>query len=331
MIIVRAPLRVSLGGGGTDLPGYFLKNNGFVISAAINKFITIVINENLKNRYVIKYSKYENVTRVESIKHNIIRECLKILKIKKGIEISSFSDVPHGTGLGSSGCFTVCLLKGLYFYKKKKISNKNLALKAFYIEKKILKQPVGLQDQFTEAYGGLLKQNYRRGSIAVKKINIKKNLENNFNKKLILIYTGITRNSNKILKRQEYLSSKNEKKMINNLNEIKIIGYKVYNEIINNNLNNYGKLLDEHWQSKLKIDKKIVNKKINIIIKLCKKNEVIGCRVVGAGAGGYILAFANNFSKIKKVLKKKKIIILPIKIVEKGVQIINHYNKKIDA
>lgn len=331
MIIVRAPLRVSLGGGGTDLPGYFLKNNGFVISAAINKFITIVINENLKNRYVIKYSKYENVTKVENIKHNIIRECLKILKIKKGIEISSFSDVPHGTGLGSSGCFTVCLLKGLYFYKKKKISNKNLALKAFYIEKKILKQPVGLQDQFTSAYGGLLKQNYTRGSIIIKKINIKKNFENNFNKKLILIYTGITRNSYTILKRQEYLSSKNEKKMINNLNEIKKIGYKVYNEIINNNFNNYGNLLNEHWLSKLKIDKKIVNKKINIIIKLCKKNGVIGCRVVGAGAGGYILAFANNFSKIKKVLKKKKIIMLPIKIVKKGVQIINHYNKKIDA
>ena len=114
MIIVKAPLRVSLGGGGTDLPGYFKKNEGFVITAAINKFITIVINENLKNRYEIKYSKYENVLKVDSIKHNIIRECLKYLKINQGLEVSSFSDVPHGTGLGSSGAFTVCLLKGLF-------------------------------------------------------------------------------------------------------------------------------------------------------------------------------------------------------------------------
>jgi D-glycero-alpha-D-manno-heptose-7-phosphate kinase len=120
MIIVRAPLRVSLGGGGTDLPGYFLKNNGFVVSAAINKFITIIINENLKNRFEIKYSEYENVAKVDEIKHNIIRECLKSLKITQGLEISSFSDVPHGTGLGSSGSFTVCLLKGLHILKKKK-------------------------------------------------------------------------------------------------------------------------------------------------------------------------------------------------------------------
>ena len=162
MIIVRAPLRVSLGGGGTDLPGYFEKNGGFVVSAAINKFITIVINENLKNRYEIKYSKYENVLRVDQIKHNIIRESLKLLKINQGIEISSFSDVPHGTGLGSSGSFTVCLLKGLYFFKKIKISNKELALKAFYLERKVLKQPVGFQDQFTAAYGGLLKQIYKK-------------------------------------------------------------------------------------------------------------------------------------------------------------------------
>ena len=172
MIIVRAPLRLSLGGGGTDLPGYFLKNDGFVVSAAINKFITIVINENLKNRFEIKYSKYENVFKINEIKHNIIRECLKYLKIKKGIEISSFSDVPHGTGLGSSGAFTVCLLKGLYLLKKIKISNKNLALKAFHIERKVLKEPVGLQDQFTAAYGGLLKQIYKKNKVTIKNIKI---------------------------------------------------------------------------------------------------------------------------------------------------------------
>lgn len=327
MIIVRAPLRISLGGGGTDLPGYFKKNGGFVVSAAINKFITIVINENLKNRYEIKYSKYENVLKIDYIKHNIIRECLKFLKIDKGIEISSFSDVPHGTGLGSSGAFTVCLLKGLYFLKKIKISDKNLALKAFYIERKILNQPVGLQDQFTAAYGGLTKQIYKKNIIKIKKIKINKKFKNNFNKKLILIYTGITRFSKKILKRQDYLSSINNKQITNSLDEIKKIGYKIYNEIINNNLNNYGKLLQDHWKSKVKIDNKIINNKISKIISLCKKNNVIHYRVVGAGAGGYILAFSNNFRKLKKDLKIKKILFLHIKIENEGVRIVDYYNK----
>lgn len=327
MIIVRAPLRISLGGGGTDLPGYFKKNGGFVVSAAINKFITIVINENLKNRYEIKYSKYENVLKIDFIKHNIIRECLKFLKINKGIEISSFSDVPHGTGLGSSGAFTVCLLKGLYFLKKIKISDKNLALKAYYIERKILNQPVGLQDQFAAAYGGLTKQIYKKNKINIQRIKINKKLENNFNRKLILIYTGVTRFSKKILKRQDYLSSINNKQIISNLNAIKKNGYKIYYEIINNNLDDYGKLLQNHWNSKLKIDSKILNNKISKIISLCKKNNILYYRVVGAGAGGYILCFSKNFKKLKKILKIKKILFLHIKIEKKGVRIIDYYNK----
>lgn len=327
MIIVRAPLRISLGGGGTDLPGYFEKKGGFVISAAIDKYITIVINENLKNRFEIKYSKYENVKKISQIKHNIIRESLKLLKIREGIEISSFSDVPHGTGLGSSGAFTVCLLKGLYFFKKKKISNKDLALKAFYIERKVLKQPVGLQDQFTAAYGGLLKQVYTKNKISISRVRIKAELKKNFNNKLILIYSGVTRYSKKILKRQDYLASINNKEIINNLDQIKKIGYKIYKEVKKNNLINYGKLLDEHWKSKTKIDKNIVNNEIIKIISLCKKNNVEGCRVVGAGAGGYILAFSRNFKKLKKILSKKNILYLSLKIENQGVKIINSYNK----
>ncbi len=326
MIIVKAPLRVSLGGGGTDLPGYFKKNGGLVVTAAINKFVTIVINENLKKRFEIKYSQYENVINVKDIKHNIIRECLKYLKINKGLEISSFSDVPHGTGLGSSGAFTVCLLKGLYFFKKKKISNKELAIKAFHIERKVLGEPVGYQDQFTAAYGGLLKQTYSKKKITLKNLPITKKFKKNFGKNLILIYTGITRYSKRILKRQDQLSSQNNNQIIKNLNNIKFIGYKILHNSIKNDLDNYGKYLDEYWQSKKKIDKKIANKKINSIINLCKKNNVEGCRVVGAGAGGYILAYSKDFTKIKKIMREKKILFLPIKIEKKGVTIIDHYS-----
>ena len=328
MILVRAPLRVSLGGGGTDLPGYFEKNNGFVVSAAIDKFITIVINENLKNRFEIKYSKYENVKKVDNIKHNIIRECLKLLNIKQGMEISSFSDVPHGTGLGSSGSFTVCLLKGLFFFKNIKISNKELALKAFHVERNILKQPVGYQDQLTAACGGLLLQEYSKNKIYVKNLKINRTFKKNFDSRLILIYSGITRFSKKILKRQDSLSKQNNKKIVSSLDEIKKNSYEIYENSIKNNLKDYGKYLDLYWNIKIKIDKKIANKKINQIIKICKKNNVDGCRVVGAGAGGYILAHSKNFKKLKNKLIKNNILFLQIKIEEKGVSIIDSYNKK---
>lgn len=327
MIIVRAPLRISLGGGGTDLPGYFEKNEGFVVSAAINKFITIVINENLKNRYEIKYSKYENVKKINHINHNIIRECLKLLKIKQGIEISSFSDVPHGTGLGSSGAFTVCLLKGLYLFKKIKISNKDLAFKAFHIERNILRQSVGYQDQLTAACGGLLLQKYSKKKIYVQNLKISKSFEKNFNSRLILIYSGITRYSKSILNRQDSLSKKNNKIIIKSLNDIKKTGYRIYKNSIKKNLKDYGKYLDEYWNSKIRIDKKIANKKIHSIIKICKENNVDGCRVVGAGAGGYVLAHSKNFNRLIIHLKKKNILYLPIKIEDKGVSVIDQYNK----
>ncbi len=327
MIIVRAPLRVSLGGGGTDLPGYFEKNNGFVVSAAIDKFITIVINENLKNRFEIKYSEYENVKTIDNIKHNIIRECLRLVNIKEGMEISSFSDVPHGTGLGSSGSFTVCLLKGLFFYKNIKISNKELALKAFHVERNILKQPVGYQDQLTAACGGLLLQKYSKNRIYIKNLKINKIFKKNFNSRLILIYSSITRFSKKILKRQDSLSKKNNKEIVSSLDEIKKNSYEIFENSIKKNLKDYGKYLDQYWKIKKKIDKKITNKKINKIIKICKKNDADGCRVVGAGAGGYILTHSKNFKKLKNELIKNNILFLPIKIEQKGVSIIDSYNK----
>jgi D-glycero-alpha-D-manno-heptose-7-phosphate kinase len=322
MIISRTPLRISLGGGGTDLESYFKKNNGFVVSAAINKYIMVVIKENLKKNFEIKYSEYEKVNNVNKIKHNIIRECLKKFNITNGIEVSSFSDVPSGTGLGSSGAFTVCLLNALYAFKKKKISKRKLVFEAYNIEKNILKLPTGYQDQAVASYGGVLVQKYFKKNIQFSKIKVNKIFNKNFENNLLLIFTGYQRESKNILRRQINKTKIKNYKMIENLNYIKQLGKETYTNIKKNNLNNYGRLIKKHWEYKKNRDGEMTNRKINQIINICNSCGAQGSKVVGAGGGGYILTFANNLSKIKKELSKRKFVSFNIKISNEGSKII---------
>lgn len=326
MIIVKSPLRISLGGGGTDLPNYFQKYGGFVIGIAINRYITIVINQNLKNRFELKYSEYEISKKISGIKHKIIKECLKLFSVKQGLEISSFSDVPHGTGLGSSGAFTVCLLKALHEFFNKKISNRDLVYLAFKIERTILKRPVGYQDQIASCYGGITKQVYDRKGFNVKKIKPTNKIINEINKNFLLIYTGVQRNSAEILNTQENKSKNEDTKIIQNLDEIKKIGKQVYKMINENNFKNYGSFLNKHWEAKKKLNYKINNRNSKKIIKICKKNKVEGLRVVGAGAGGYILAYSKNIEKLKKELTLKNIIFIKFKLDTIGTDVIYNNN-----
>ena len=322
MIISRTPLRISLGGGGTDLESYFKKNNGFVVSAAINKYIMVVIKENLKKNFEIKYSEYEKVNNVNKIKHNIIRECLRKFNITNGIEVSSFSDVPSGTGLGSSGAFTVCLLNALYAFKKKKISKRKLVFEAYNIEKNILKLPTGYQDQAVASYGGVLVQKYFKKNIQFSKIKVSKIFNKNFENNLLLIFTGFQRESKNILRRQINKTNIKNYKMIENLNYIKQLGKETYENIKKNNLNNYGRLIKKHWEYKKNRDGEMTNKRINEIINICNSCGAQGSKVVGAGGGGYVLTFANNLSKIKKELNKRKFVNFNIKISNEGSKII---------
>jgi D-glycero-alpha-D-manno-heptose-7-phosphate kinase len=322
MIISRTPLRISLGGGGTDLESYFKKKNGFVISAAINKYITVIIKENLKKNFEIKYSEYENVNNLKKIKHKIIRECLKKFNITNGIEVSSFSDVPSGTGLGSSGAFTVCLLNALYAFKKKKISKRKLVFEAYNIEKNILKSPTGYQDHAIASYGGVLVQKYYKKKIQFNKIKINKIFNKNFENNLLLIFTGFQRESKTILARQNSKTNIQNYKMIENLNYIKKLGKETYVNIKKNNLNNYGRLVKRHWEHKMKRDSEMTNKKINEIINICDSCGAQGSKLVGAGGGGYVLTFANNLSKVKKEIRKKKFLNFNIKIAHEGARII---------
>jgi len=321
MIISRVPLRITLGGGGTDLRSYFALKGGYVISLAIRKYITIIINENLKKNYEIKYSLYENVKKINDIKHNIIRECLKRLKIKKFLEIGCYSDVPYGTGLGSSGAFTVCLLSALYKFKKKKILKKKKIEEAYKIEKIILKQPVGYQDQAIATYGGVLEQIYKKNKILYKKIKISPNLKNKIKKNFFLIGTNSNRNSKVILKTQEKLLKKKSINMISNLDYVKKLGLKTKKSILNN-LQGYDKIMNEHWLYKLKREGMTIDNNTKILINHIK-NKVLSLKLVGAGGSGYVLAYTSRSNQLKKILIRKKYIFFNVDIDNHGLKIIN--------
>jgi D-glycero-alpha-D-manno-heptose-7-phosphate kinase len=306
MIICRSPLRITLGGGGTDLPSYYLKQGGFLISAAINKYVYVSISRPFHKGIFLKYSKHEHVREINKIKHPIIREVLKLMKIKNPqIEIASFSDIPAGTGLGSSGSFTTALIKGLYHFYGKKISKKKLAELACHVELKKLKEPIGKQDQLISSYGGIKcilfsKQN----KININDLKISSKTEIDLKRKLVLFFTGASRKASKILKDQNTKSNQNNKKMIDNLNFIKGIGYKSKKALELGDTLKFASLMHEHWNFKKLRSKNISTKKINNYYNLAYKNGSAGGKLVGAGGGGFLMVYATNKKKLKKKMLK---------------------------
>lgn len=304
MIICRSPLRITIGGGGTDLESYFKTSNGYVISLAIKKYITIILKKSLKKNYEIKYSEYENVDSIGKIKHKIIRECLKKFKISGGIELSSFSDVPFGTGLGSSGSFTVCLLTALYKFTDKKINKNKIIFEAYHIEKKILKQPVGYQDQAIASIGGLLEQFYSKKKIKFQNIILSNKLIKIINNNFLLIFTGSQRKSKKILNIQEKETKRNNKKMIKNLDFTKELGI-LSKKSINQNFKDYEKILIQHWNYKSKRKGMKLDSKVKKILSFLIKNNFNSYKLVGAGGTGYVLVYTKKIKFLEKILRKK--------------------------
>jgi len=314
MIIVRTPLRIPIGGGGTDLPSYYSKFGGEWISAAIDKYIYIVLHKSFNNTIKVSYSKTEITDNPEQIEHPIIREALKLLGIRGGIEISSFADTPSNTGLGSSKSFTVALLYVLHVYlgnafKKDMPSKKEIAEQAYHITVDLLKEPSGKQDEYIAAYGGInCFTAEKNGEVSVdgqfsKSISpeIIKELENN----LLIFYTGIKRDTNDILKIQADATIKNEKKIIENLNRVKEIGREIKKALESGNLKFFGELLDIHWQEKIK-RKGTSNPQINNWYQKAKESGAIGGKLMGAGGGGFFLFYCdNNKEKLRKAMEKE--------------------------
>ena len=302
MIISRSPLRITLGGGGTDLPSYYKKKGGFLISAAINKYVYVTVLRPFKKGIFLKYSKIENVKKILKIHHPIVRETLRLQKLKTPqIEITTLTDIPAGTGLGSSGSFTTALIKSLYAHNKKLILPQDLAELACHIEIDRLKEPIGKQDQYIASYGGVTCFTFKKnGKVEATPLKISNKNLTELEDNLLLFFTGYSRNAGDILKEQDKKTKQEENKMIDNLNFVKEIGLKSKKYLENGKLIQFANLMNEHWKFKQSRSKKMSNNNISKWYNDGLKNGATGGKLVGAGGGGFLMFYANDKDKLRK-------------------------------
>ena len=300
MILSRAPLRISIGGGGTDLPSYYSKYGGFILGAAINKYIYICINKTTLDDYLrIKYSTFEQVTKLEDIKHDLVRPTLEIFGIDKNVEIASIADISASTGLGSSSTFMVALLTALYEFKHMKISAQELVEQSCHIEIDIAGHPAGKQDHYTAAFGGIVCMDIDTdGNVKMYPLNISLIAKQEFKNNVLLFYTGITRPKNNILSQQRELTLKGDSNIIDSLHYTKELGYEIKETLELGDIEYFGELLHKHWLNKKRRSEQISNPKIDYWYDLARKNGAIGGKIMGAGGAGFFMFYVPNKYKL---------------------------------
>lgn len=306
MIIVRSPLRISLGGGGTDLPSYYREHEGFLIAAAIDKYVYITLHQTFVKELIIKYSKMERVTDIEQVEHPIIREALKHVKVAAPhLEITSMADIPAGTGLGSSGSFTTGLLKALHTLKKNLIHPRELAEEACHIELNLLKEPIGKQDQYIAAFGGLTCFRFLKTDVVqAQPLNIDQDTLYNLEDNLLLFFTGYSRSASSILKEQDQKSQVKDRDMLSNLHFIKELGFQSKEALENGNLHDFAELMNVHWEHKKKRSKNMSNSQINIWYDYAKQNGALGGKMIGAGGGGFLMFYAEDKTRLRQAMRE---------------------------
>jgi len=324
MIITRSPLRISLGGGGTDLPSYYEQYDGFCISAAIDQYVYIALHNTTVNEIVLRYSQIEKVQNIKDIRHPIIKAALQLNNIiNTNIELTSMANLPAGTGLGSSGSFTTALLKALFRFKNKSISQHQLAEMACHIEIDILKEPIGKQDQFIAAYGGLTSFEFKKdGQVIAKPINISNETIGRLEENLIMIPAGVSRSASEVLKEQNDKSKAADPDMINNLHYVKEMGYRSLELLESGNLVQFGILMHEHWEHKKKRSTKMSNPYIDQIYQLCLENGAVGGKLIGAGASGFLLFYTEDKKQLLSTLKGAGLHDIKIKFDYEGTKIL---------
>lgn len=295
MIITRTPLRITLGGGGTDLPSYYERFGGALVSAAINKYVYISINRTFTNDYFLKYSSLERVDRVGRIRHPIIREALRLHDVGPAIELVSIADIPSGTGLGSSGTFTVGLLRALYAHKRHHAAPISLAEEACHIEMELLHQPVGKQDQFIAAFGGLTCFEFGRdGNVSVQPLMVSDDTLRDLEEHLILFFTGYSRDAGRVLAEQKSRSERSDVEMIEALHHVRELGVESRKALESGDTLQFAELMDEHWKEKKRRSNAMSNSEIDRWYSIGMANGASGGKLVGAGAGGFLLFYARD-------------------------------------
>ena len=305
MIIARSPLRISLGGGGTDLPSYYEQHTGFLIAAAIDKYVYITLHDTFVADLIVKYSKLERVPDASQLEHPIIREAMALLEIKgQSMELTSMADIPAGTGLGSSGSFTTALLKALHAWKKNLVHPAELAEQACDIELNRLHEPIGKQDQYIAAYGGITCFKFLPGG-KVEAWPLKASEETRYNLEdnLLLFFTGYSRSASAILKEQDTKSKAADSSMIENLHFVKDLGFQSQRALETGNLNEFARLMDVHWQRKKERSGGMSNPKINEWYDLAMANGALGGKLIGAGGGGFLMFYADDKTKLRHAMR----------------------------
>lgn len=305
MIISRSPLRISLGGGGTDLPSYYEKYGGFLVAGAIDKYIHININRRFVDGFLLKYSRLEEAASRDEICHPIIREAIHLLDVKiSNLEITSMADIPAGTGLGSSGSFTTALLKALHALNRNFVHPHDLAQEACDIEIGRLKEPIGKQDQFIAAYGGITAFTFHPdGRVEARKALVSNETLYDLEDNLLLFFTGYSRSASVILKDQKTRSESADAAMIENLHRTKELGYRSLACLESGDTPGFAALMHEHWLGKRARSSGMSNDHINQWYDLAMHNGALGGKLIGAGGGGFLMFYASDRARLRSAMR----------------------------
>ncbi len=306
MLITRSPLRISLGGGGTDLPSYYREHGGFLVAAAIDKYIYVTVLRPFLAGIYLKYSKLENVDRVDDIEHPIIREAFRMMGITDlQHEITTLADIPAGTGLGSSGSFTTALLKALHGFERRLLLPMDLAEMACRLEIERLNRPVGKQDQYIAAYGGITCFHFDKdGTVHAEPLQISQSTLHALEDHLLLFFTGYARSASDILEDQDKRTKQMDTSMITNLHYIKELGLRSRVALENGTPADFGALMHEHWEHKRKRSTGMSNAQIDEWYELGRKNGALGGKLVGAGGGGFLMFYAEDRDRLSTTMQK---------------------------
>jgi D-glycero-alpha-D-manno-heptose-7-phosphate kinase len=292
MIVSRAPVRFSLGGGGTDLPSYSLEHGGFLVAAAIDKFVVVSVARRFYENIRLAYSKLEMVDTIDQIEHRIFREALRFAELHKALELHSFADVPANSGLGSSSSFTVALLNGLHAFKRNFVPIEQLAREACHIEIDVLKEPIGKQDQYIAAYGGISAFTFNKdGTVDTERLPIQDAVVDELEANLLIFYSGVERSASVILAEQGQKIQQNKDEAVQRMHRIKALGYETKKLLLDGNIDTYGELLHEHWTNKRKLASKMTDSVIDEHYEAARKAGAIGGKLMGAGGGGFFMFY----------------------------------------
>jgi len=304
MIITRSPLRVSLGGGGTDLPSYYRRHGGFLIAAAIDKYVCITLHQTFIDELIVKYSRLERVRHAGEVQHPIVREALLLTGISgEGLEITSLADIPTGTGLGSSGSFTTALLRALHAWKKGLVQPGELAEQACHIELERLGEPVGKQDQYIAAYGGLTCFEFHPDDrVEARPLRVSPQTLADLEDNLLLFFTGYSRSASGILREQDDRSKGSDRAMIDNLHFVKELGLESKEALESGDLRRFAALMNVHWEHKKKRSARMSNGRIDEWYALARASGALGGKLIGAGGGGFLMFYAEEKAALRRAM-----------------------------